>query len=168
MNPLDTRPPVWIRPYNPSDLDAVITIFESAVREIASKDYNSAQIHAWAQVDRDAWVLRALSRPTWVAVIDNFPVGFTDLECDGHLDMMYVHPRYQRMGVATALLDRVERAAWALGLSRLFTEASITAKPFFAKHGFRVIASQVMTCRDEKLTNFRMEKTLKVSPSPVT
>jgi putative acetyltransferase len=166
MNPLDARHSVWVRPYSPADLDAVITIFVSAVREIASRDYNPAQLNAWAQVDRDAWALRALSRLTWVAMIDNLPAGFTDLEPDGHLDVMYVHPRYQRMGVGTALLDSVENATRMQGLSRLFTEASITAKPFFAKRGFRVITPQVVTCRGETLTNFRMQKTLEVPRSP--
>jgi putative acetyltransferase len=50
-------------------------------------------------------------------------VGFTDLQPDGCLDMMYVHPAHQGVGVATALLNKVEAAAGELGLSRIFTEA---------------------------------------------
>jgi putative acetyltransferase len=149
-----------IRAYQPTDLDAVVAIFLGAIREIASRDYNQAQIAAWAHVDRDRWALQRLSRPTWIAVINQLAVGFTDLEPDGHLDMMFVHPAHQRIGVATLLLETVEVAANAQGISRLFTEASITARPFFEKRGFSVLASQHVEKRGQILTNFRLQKIL--------
>jgi len=153
-------PTLSIRPYRPDDLDAVIGIFLGAIREIAVKDYDRAQIEAWAQADRDTWAMWRLSRPTWVAVVGEKPVGFTDLERDGHLDMMFVHPAHQGVGVATALLERVETAARGQGLARLFTEASITARPFFERRGFRLLAAQIVRVRGQALANFRMEKLL--------
>jgi putative acetyltransferase len=147
--------------YEPTDLDATIAIFLGAIRQVASKDYERAQIEAWAQVDRDLWGKRRLSRPSWVAVLDADVVGFTDLEPDGHLDMMYVHPDHQGIGIATALLATVEGAANAQNLSRIFTEASITARPFFERRGFSVLASQRVKIRGQTLTNFRMRKTLR-------
>jgi putative acetyltransferase len=149
-----------IRRYQSADLDAIIAIFLGAIREIASKDYGQAQIDAWAQVDREAWGKRRLSRPTWVALLAQAPVGFTDLEPDGHLDMMFVHPAHQGIGVATLLLETVEAAARRQGLGRLFTEASITARPFFEKRGFSVEARQTVEKRGQALTNFLMVKTL--------
>ncbi len=86
--------------------------------------------------------------------------GFSDLEADGHLDMMFVDPRFQGRGVATALLERVEAEARSLSLSRIFTEASITARPFFERRGFRLIAPQTVELRGQRLVNFRMEKGL--------
>ena len=153
-------PTLSIRPYRPDDLDAVIGIFLGVIREIAAKDYDRAQIEAWARADRDTWAMWRLSRPTWVAVVGEKPVGFTDLERDGHLDMMFVHPAHQGVGVATALLERVETAARGQGLARLFTEASITARPFFERRGFRLLAAQIVRVRGQALANFRMEKSL--------
>ena len=149
-----------IRVYRPTDLDAVIAIFLGAVREIASRDYTPAQIDAWAQVERDKWAVKRLSRPTWIALIGEEPVGFADLEPNGHLDMMYVDAAHQRKGVATALLKKVEAAAAELDLSRIFTEASITARAFFEHHGFHVMTPQVVQVRGQSLTNFLMEKVL--------
>ena len=60
-----------IRRYEAADLDAVIGVFLRSVREVASRDYDAAQIAAWAQVDRDVWSRRRLDRPTWVALIDD-------------------------------------------------------------------------------------------------
>jgi len=150
-----------IRAYRPTDLDAVLAIFLGAVRNVASRDYDPAQIDAWAQVDRAGWAARRLSRPTWVAMIDQTAVGFTDLEPDGHLDMMFVHPAHQGAGIATALLATAEAAARAQGLSRIFTEASVTARPFFARRGFSVLVQQVVEKRGQRLTNFRMQKILR-------
>lgn len=91
-------------------------------------------------------------------------VGFTDLEPDGHLDMMFVHAAHQRAGIATALLATVEAAACTQGLRRIFTEASITARPFFERRGFSVIARQSVEKRGQHFTNFRMEKVLPATP----
>jgi len=149
-----------IRSYRASDLDAVIDIFLRAIRESAIRDYGQAQIDAWAQADRAAWSARRLSRPTWIALVGPNPAGFTDLASNGYLDMMFVHPAFQRRGVATALLGTVEAAARAQALPRIFTEASITARPFFDRSGFRVLAAQEVEKRGQTLRNFLMEKPL--------
>jgi putative acetyltransferase len=151
---------IEIRPYQATDLDDVIAIFLDAIKNIASENYSPEQIKAWAQVDRDTWSVRRMSRPTWVAEIDGTPAGWTDLEPDGHLDMLFVHSAFKRLGVASALLKKVESAARDLQLTRIFTEASLTARPVFERHGYTVIAEQSVFIRGEYVTNFRMEKIL--------
>lgn len=152
-----------IRLYTPADLDGLIRLFHASVRRIAIKDYTEDQVKAWApdDADRERWASRRASRPTWVAEIDGVLAGFTDLEPDGHVDMMFVHPDHQGRGVAGALLRQVEAEAARLGLDRLFTEASITARPFFERKGFRVIAPQTVSVRGQDMTNYRMEKGLR-------
>jgi putative acetyltransferase len=147
-----------IRRYEAADLEAVMSVFLRSVRGVASRDYDAGQIAAWAQVDRDVWSYRRLDRPTWVALIDDVIAGFIDLESSGHIDMLFVDPACQRRGVASALLDTVENAAHVQRLAVLDTDASITARPFFEKHGFRVVCSQDVALRGQRLTNFRMEK----------
>lgn len=116
--------PTSIRIYQPEDLDAAIDIFRSAILQIASANYTDAQ--TWAQVDRRKWPEGRLSRPTWLAEVNGLAAGFTDLEPDGHLDMMYVHPKFARSGVATALLGAAEEHAKYLGLARIYSEVSLT------------------------------------------
>jgi putative acetyltransferase len=154
--PSDTS--LSVRMYGSADLDATVTIFLGAIRRVACKDYDQAQIDAWAHVDLAHWGKRRLCRPTWVALLDGVPVGFTDLEPDGHIDMMYVHPGHQGIGIATLLLATVENAAKAQNLSCVFTEASITAKPFFEKRGFSVLVPQRVETRGQMFINFRMQK----------
>ena len=151
-----------LRRYVPADLDALIRLFHESVHRIAIRDYTPDQVAAWApeEADRARWAERRGNRPTWIAEIDGVIAGFTDLESDGHIDMMFVHPDYQGRGIAAALLGKVESEAARLGLKRLFSEASITARPFFERKGFRVIAPQTVTVCGCDLTNYRMEKYL--------
>lgn len=153
---------IVVRGYRPADLDDLIAIFTAAVRGTAGRDYTCAQTRAWAPgtPDRAAWAARRANRPTFVAEIGHVTAGFSDLEPGGHIDMMFVHPRHQGRGVAGALLRHVEAQARMAHLPRLFTEASLTARPFFARHGFAVVAEQQVPLRGEVLTNVRMEKHL--------
>lgn len=155
------KPSIQIRSYLPQDIEIVMDIFIDAVHNTASKDYSAAQIAAWGQIDNERWLQRCDSRPIWIADVDGIAAGFTILEDDGHLDMMFVHSSFNKMGVASLLLKTVEQHAEELNLKRIFTEASLTAKPFFESRGFRIITRQEVEIRGQVLTNFKMEKILK-------
>jgi putative acetyltransferase len=153
---------VVVRDYRADDLDTLMALFRSSVREIAGRDYSPEQTAAWAPEagDRERWTIKLAGRPTLVAMIGEEIAGFSDLEPDGHIDMMFVHPRHAGRGAAGALMREIERRARAQGLARLFTEASLTARPFFERHGFSVIAAQNVEVRGQTLRNFRMERRL--------
>ncbi|HUH83731.1 MAG TPA: GNAT family N-acetyltransferase [Stellaceae bacterium] len=153
---------VVLRPYCPSDVDALIALFRDSVRRVAARDYSPEQLRAWAPdaIDRERWARRCAEHRTWVAEMDERPVGFIELEADGHIDMLYVDADHQREGIARALLETVEAAAREAGLARLFAEASLTAGGFFERQGFYVIATQTVHRADQDLANLRMEKAL--------
>ncbi|MGX5665861.1 GNAT family N-acetyltransferase [Rhizobium daejeonense] len=151
---------MFIRPYRPDDLDSVIDVFLRAIRETASKDYTPTQIDAWARADRDVWSIRRANRPTWVAEIGGVVAGFSDLEADGHIDMMFVHPEFGGRGVATALIEAVEAHARASGQTGLHSEVSITARPFFERMGFVVIERETVHRHGQSLDRFTMAKSL--------
>jgi putative acetyltransferase len=157
-----------IRPLRPTDIGALIEVFRASVRSVARRDYSEAQVRAWApdEIDAETWARRYDTRLAWVSEIDWQVVGFIELEARGHLDMMYVHPGHQRGGVATALLAHLEAEACEQGLERLFTEASLSARPFFERRGFVLIAPQTVIVRGQSFVNFRMEKRLADRSSP--
>ncbi|MBB2959932.1 GNAT family N-acetyltransferase [Methylobacterium sp. R2-1] len=149
---------VAVRPYSPADLDAVIGIYHSAIRETAAADYMPAQIEAWSQVDRVTWAAGRQAGCCWVAWIDGEAAGFADLEPCGHLDMLYVRPAHGRQGVARALIQAVEATATAHGVSTLQTEASLTARPFFEAAGFRVVVEETVKRNGQSFRRYRMRK----------
>lgn len=176
-----------VRSIQHADILVVIDIFRASVRLVARRNYTQDQVMAWApdEIDPAAWTKRYDTRQAWVAdavavdlgaaaqggatrgaadpgdaVARSGIVGFIELEGRDHLDMLYVHPAHQRQGVATALLEHLELAARGLGARRLRTEASITARPFFERRGFRLVAEQTVAVRGQSFINYRMEKQL--------
>jgi len=148
-----------VRRYQEDDLDSVITVFQTSVRQIAARDYTPPQIAAWSQVDRAAWRLRLRANLTLLAHYDGALAGFVSVEKGGYLDLLFTHPARQGMGTASRLLEAVEAALCGVE-TMLTTEASITARPFFSRRGFTVIAPQQVSVRGETFINYRMEKRL--------
>ena len=130
-------------------------------------DYSDEQVKAWAPgvPDPDEWHARMNGRRTLVAEEDGEAVGFAELEGDGHLDMIYLRKDAVGRGVGGGLYRAVEREARGLGLGRIYTDASITARPFFERHGFRVVREQTVTVRGVPMTNFATEKGNRASRS---
>ncbi len=89
-------------------------------------------------------------------------VGFCELEEDGHLDMFYVRKDAVGRGIGRSLYEAAERAARGWDLGRIFTEASVTARPFFERRGFRVLSERWVSRQGVELTNFAMEKSLRL------
>jgi GNAT superfamily N-acetyltransferase len=156
-----------LRDYRPADTDGLIDLFRDTVRNVALGDYTAAQVRAWApdQIDRAAWARRLAANRTLVAEAAGRIVGFAELTEYGQVQMLYCHRDHQGQGVGSALLAALERAARALGLTRLGTEASLTARPFFEARGFQVVARQEVELRGQRLVNFAMTKPL-AAPGP--
>jgi putative acetyltransferase len=151
-----------VRPYKPEDTATLARLFTETVHSANAADYSHEQLVAWAPdpPDMEHWRRRLSERIAFVAENDSEIVGFVTLEVDGHLDYIYAHRRFQRQGVASVLFQRIEQEAISRGVARIFTEASITARPFFEHAGFRMIASQRVKHRGISFLNYRMEKFL--------
>ncbi len=65
------------------------------------------------------------------------------------------------MGIGRKIYCAIEAKAHELGIHRLYTEASITAKPYFLHIGFEIIREQQVERRGETFVNYSMEKFLK-------
>ncbi|MBO0695247.1 MAG: GNAT family N-acetyltransferase [Verrucomicrobia bacterium] len=149
-----------IRRATPDDALAIATLYHDTVKKINSRHYAPAQIQAWAGAtpDPQKWLERQTTRTTFVDEQDGIIRGFAELENNGHIGAVYVHADYQRKGIASALLKKVEEEAVARGANCLLTDASVTARPFFAKHGFEIVATQDVEYRGQIFRNYRMCK----------
>jgi putative acetyltransferase len=153
---------ITLRPYRLDDGPALLALFRDTIRRVNCRDYSPVQIAAWASDDIDTarWFARFTGRFVPVAEKAGRPVGFAELESSGHIDRVYVSADLQRRGIGRLLIDAMVAEARRLGLVRLFTEASITARPFFEAHGFAVLTPQVVTCRGVEFVNYRMDRLL--------
>ena len=151
-----------VRDYRRDDAAEICRLFYETVHSVNLKDYSPEQVRAWAPVppDPEAWHGRMSGRHTLVVEGNDEVVGFAELEEDGHLDMFYVRSNVVGRGVGSLLYAAVEERARRLGIGRIFTEASITARPFFGRKGFAVLRRNSVVRNGVELTNFSMEKVL--------
>jgi putative acetyltransferase len=153
---------ITLRPYRQEDAPALLALFRDTIRRVNRRDYSPPQIAAWAsdEIDPAAWAARFTGRFAVVAVEGDIPAGFAELELNGHIDRFYVSADHQRRGVGGMMLAALIAEAQRVGLARLFTEASITARAFFEAHGFTVLAPQTVTVRGVDFVNYRMERAI--------
>ena len=154
-----------LRPMLPEDIAVLAAIFAASVEELTGEDYNEAQQAAWISAidDEVAFGKRLQSQLTLVATLQNSPVGFASLKGADHIDLLYVHPGAAGGGVATLLIDALEKLTAARGAAALTVDASDTAEGFFVKRGYAATQRNTVTMGDEWLANTTMKKTLATS-----
>ncbi len=147
---------MFIRKYQPADCKELTELFYNTVHTVNAKDYTKEQLNAWAagQADLEKWNQSLQEHFAIVATDNGMIVGFGDIDRTGYLDRLYVHADYQRKGIATMICEQLEQAV----SGNITTHASITARPFFEKRGFKVIKEQKIEKHGVFLTNFVMEK----------
>ena len=152
-----------VRAYEEADAPVLMRLFHDTVHAVCVADYTPAELDAWspaAGLDPARWRARFARTRPWVAVAasDGPPVGFLELDDAGHIDCCYAHRDWQRRGVGTALLAHALGVARAARIPRLDAEVSVTALPFFTRHGFAVVRAQQVERHGRTLRNYVMER----------
>ena len=160
--------PISLRPYLPADAEKLAAIFRESVEVLCEDDYSDAQREASASLvdDVEGFGQKLAGELTLIALVAGEPVGFAALKGADRVDFLYVRPDHARAGVATTLIDALEKLAAARGAKTLTTDASDTAKPFFAGRGFVGTARNVLPLGDEWVANTTMVKQLAQSAAP--
>lgn len=151
-----------IRLYKEEDCIEIVNLFYNTVHGINKKDYTPGQLTAWApyQSDYERWNSMLSKNYTIVTQRDGVITGFGDIDNTGYFDHLFVHKDYQGQGIATIIKQEIEKYAQNNNISRITVAASITAKPFFEKHGYIVLKQQKVERNGQVLTNYFMEKYL--------
>jgi len=149
---------VIIRPASPKDNKQIGQLIYDTVRTINRKDYTQEQVEAWAP-DVELFSVYEESY-AFVADFHGKIIGFGNLTSNGYLHRLYVHKDFQGQGVGSLLLRAIEEKARELGLSKMTTEASLTAKPFFLSQGWDLMEEQTKIFREVSFINFKMSKKL--------
>lgn len=121
-----------IRPYLESDLDNVIALWELCG---LTRPWNNPEIDIFRKLaQRDQLFL--------LAVKDNQLIATVMGGYDGHrgwVNYLAVHPNFQRNGVATALVQQLEKRLIALGcpkLQLLIRKDNIDVQSFYEQLGY--------------------------------
>jgi len=154
-----------LRPYLAADTPVLAAIFAAAIGELTGDDYTEEQQEAWMAVAEDEEFGRRLAADlTLIATMQDSPVGFASLRGKDHIRMLYVHPSVARQGVASMLVDALEKLAGGRGAEKLTVDASDSAAEFFRKRGYVAKQRNSITVNGEWLANTTMQKTLGGKP----
>ena len=147
---------IKLREYKTTDYEQLEQLFYNTVHSVNAKDYTKEQLNVWAtgQADLEKWNDSLQKHFSVVAVDNEIIVGFGDIDKTGYLDRLFVHADYQSKGIATAICNQLEQAI----KGDITTHASITAKPFFEKRGYKIANEQQVERQGIFLTNYVMIK----------
>ncbi len=154
---------IVVRAYESNDATDLAKIYYNTIHKVNTKDYSEIQLEAWApksSIEADSWLKKFEKTKPLVAVDDKTVVGFAEFESNGHIDCFYCHHEWIGFGVGSALMNAIHEIAHGQKILKIFAEVSITARPFFEKHGFTVTEEQKVSIKGIELINFKMEKRL--------
>lgn len=151
-----------IRRLAAQDIPEMRKLFRATVLTVNSKDYTKEEVEDWASCgDSVEHWKELLAKNDYIGALDGQGgiVGFSSMNAEGYLHSMFVHKDWQGKGVATLLLSEVKKIARRYGVHKISVEVSVTARPFFEKHGYKVVKEQKAKANRLYLTNYVMEKT---------
>ena len=150
------------RLYKQSDLEAVLKLFYDNIHTVCVNDYTLEQLDAWAPKEPDVYRWQASLNRNHTLVVENESqiIGFGDVGETGYLDRLYVHPDYLHQGIASLIVEQLEKYAKAKGIGFMNTAASVTSQRFFEKQGYVVLQEQIVERRGVRLRRYLMEKKL--------
>lgn len=149
-----------IRKYRSSDLEQILHLFYNTVHTINAKDYTKSQLDAWAveYPDKCKWAESLSYNVSYVVELNKIIIGFGDLNDKRYIDRLFTHRDFQKIGVASKILETLEEEGKRLGYMEIYTEASITAKTFFESKGYSILLCQNKRHNGQIFINYIMKK----------
>jgi ribosomal protein S18 acetylase RimI-like enzyme len=143
-------------------LEQLVELFTNTIHNINKKDYSKEQLNAWAnpKYDLKTWKKRVEKSKPYLCMLEDEVVGFCEYY-EGYIDCFYVHFNYQNHGIGKLLLTYILDIAKNEKRDKLKVDASITAKPFFEKFGFKEVKKNFVKRENVELVNFSMEMNVK-------
>ncbi|MFE6737061.1 GNAT family N-acetyltransferase [Streptomyces tubercidicus] len=135
--PAGTVPPLTLRPAHPTDAPVIAAIHQAARR--ATMPYLPQQRRTHDEVTR--WIREIVLPQCHTTVAARGPelLGYAAVRGD-LLEHLYLRPDARRTGIGTRLLAEAQRHRPG-GLSLHVFQLNAEARAFYARHGFRVVAT---------------------------
>jgi putative acetyltransferase len=148
-----------IEQFQPKHAAAVARVHRKSIRQIASEDYTEEEIATWSsQVSKDLDIPEDKHR--FVALQGEAVVGFAEYRENNEITGLYVHPGFTSQGIGSRLLAKIEEKARSRGLSYLKATATVTANPFYERHGYDVLHETTYQIEDQDLKVYKVLKEL--------
>lgn len=152
-----------LRPLRDEDMEASLVLCRESMMH--ATHYSREQRQAWAAFDDNDWGARLTRQCSWGAFgagdallgVASWRAGDSD---EAWLDLLYVSPACQRLGVGGALLGYVEDEALQLGFKHIATQASLHLQPLLRNRGYITLETRFPVVRGQALPCAWMQKVL--------
>ena len=153
---------IELREFRIGDELCLRRVFESAIHDVAIRDYSQAEVDAWAprQFDPDQWASRVQGIAPFVVERHGEIVAYADVQSSGYIDHFFVAAAANGLGVGRKLMERIHERARELAVNELTSEVSRTAQPFYMHFGFELVDRHIKEVRGVDLEYAAMKKVL--------
>lgn len=141
-------PGLVIRAGTPGDAGFIQRVHEDSIRGLGPRCYSRAEVESWASSLTPGGYVRAMTQGGESFLLaepaENAGgrlAGFCSFT-RGEIEGLYVHPRWARRGVGSALLVCAEAALFAGGQRVVRVSGSLVGQPLYEKHGYRIVGSR--------------------------
>jgi GNAT superfamily N-acetyltransferase len=123
------------------DAESAIAMIRESITRLCVADHENdpVTLEAWLRnktADNFARWLAGSDNYVVVAELDSEIGGVASLRASGEVQLFYVAPSRQRVGIGTALLVALESQARAWGLDRLALNSTVGARAFYERNGY--------------------------------
>lgn len=125
------------------DAKELSVLRKATIRTTNKHDYTPAQIALWSKRWNTKDFVKVFDQLLlYVAVEGGKIIGYAEIMKVRPEEMggLYVHKDFVRTGVGTKLMVKIHDVVRKMGVHRFSLRSSITAKDFYEKLGYRVIA----------------------------
>jgi GNAT superfamily N-acetyltransferase len=123
------------------DAPAAVSLLRASIVRLCVDDHHNDPdtLALWLRNKTTLEFSKWLANPDrYLVVADNSPsiVGVGSIANTGQINLLYVQPGFQRMGVGRAVLSALEAHAVARQLSEVTLQSSLLARSFYERQGY--------------------------------
>ncbi len=132
---------VFVRRAGPRDAEVAIAVVRDSITRLCVADHHDdpVTLAAWLRnktVETFVGWVASADNHIVVAEVDAVIGGVASLHARGEIQLCYVAPSRQRVGVGTALLGALEAVARARGLHKVVLTSTVGARSFYEHSGY--------------------------------
>jgi putative acetyltransferase len=151
-----------IRKAQLKDLGELKKLFRDSILKSGLPHYSPGQLKAWSEGSEDASRWEGLINDQFTLLIEenNQLLGFASLRGKDYFDFLYAVYNQQGKGIAKQLYQAIITEAKTRGTTKITSDVSFMARPFFESRGFKVIKINENKLDGETLINFKVERSI--------
>ena len=140
-------------------------VYFDSIQSIDEKTYTQEQKRAWSS---QAWNNPSFDKlikqgKGWLLSEKGLVIAFATRYPDDRIALFYCKGKFQRKGLGTKLLHKLEFEARKEGLDSLSTEASLISYQLFLRHEWEIIRKEKVIINNIFFERYKMIKIIKAN-----